>query len=287
MVMYRNILTFVVIYFRVAMLESSEITVNDDIPAPDTTIEECFNKNSISCIQIQIYRSFKSFVDQDRVDLIGVLSLVREGDGKNQAKARAIEDIAAEQEILGAQDYETRESAIETFVYQKLMAFFQERSIRWNLDPVFQEMMTSRGIAESLPTNLRQTITNLVTEARGKKKMLKNLIPILIGVKLMAFIFLALASLGISLIAKKAILVSLISFAISTFVAVRKLLSQRARHPHNEVYETYVSHHGGGWDGVAGPGGYIGSGYGQAAYASHASPAAHTLAYGAQTAARK
>jgi hypothetical protein len=117
--------------------------------------------------------------------------------------------------------------------------------------------------------------------------MLKSLIPILIAVKLKAIILLALASLGISLIAKKAILVSLISVAISTFVAVRKLLSQRARHPHNEVYETYVSQHGGGWDGVAGAGGYIGSGYGQAAYASHASPVAHTLAYGAQNAVRK
>jgi hypothetical protein len=123
--------------------------------------------------------------------------------------------------------------------------------------------------------------------ARGKKKSLKNLIPILIGLKLKAIIFLALASLAISLVAKKAILVSLISIAISSFVAVRKLLSQRSRRPHNEVYETYVGHHGGGWDGVAGAGAYIASGYGEAGYASHASPAAHTLAYGIQKAARK
>lgn len=166
MAMYRNILTLIVICSRVSMLESSEITVNDDIPAPNTTIEECFNTNSISCIQILVYRSFKSFVDQDRVDLIGVLSLVREGEDKSQAKARKIEDIEAEEQILGAQDYETRESAIEYFVYQKLMAFFQERSIRWNLPPVFQEMITSRGIIQSLPTNLRQTVTNLVTEGQ-------------------------------------------------------------------------------------------------------------------------
>jgi hypothetical protein len=123
--------------------------------------------------------------------------------------------------------------------------------------------------------------------ARGKKKLLKNLIPILIGLKLKAIIFLALASLGISLIAKKAILVSLISVAISTFVTVRNLLSQRSRQTHNDVRETYVSHHGGGWDEIAGAGGYIGSGYGQVGYASHASPAAHTLAYGYQKAARK
>ncbi|XP_023724568.1 uncharacterized protein LOC111873815 [Cryptotermes secundus] len=267
------------------MLESSEMTVNDDIPAPDTTIQECFNKNSISCVQIQIYRSFKSFVDQDKVDLIGVLSLVREEEGKNQAEARATEDTEAEEQILGAQDYETREFAIESFVYQKLMAFFQERSIQWNLSPVFQEMITSRGIAESLPANLRQAVTNLVTEARGKKKLLKNLIPILIGLKLKAVIFLALASLAITFIAKKAIFVSLISLAISAFVALQKLLGQWSRHPHNEVYDTYSSHGGGGWN--RGAAGYSGTGYGQAEYASHASPAAHTLAYGAQKTARE
>jgi hypothetical protein len=84
--------------------------------------------------------------------------------------------------------------------------------------------------------------------------------------------FLALASLAISLVAKKAVLLSLISIVVSKLVAVRTLLSQRSRHPHTEgeVYETYTSHHGGGWDRVATAG--------QGGYASHSSPAAHKLA---------
>jgi hypothetical protein len=51
--------------------------------------------------------------------------------------------------------------------------------------------------------------------ARGKKKLLKKLLPILIGVKMEAVVFLALAYVGINLIAKKAILISLISIGIS------------------------------------------------------------------------
>jgi hypothetical protein len=104
--------------------------------------------------------------------------------------------------------------------------------------------------------------------ARGKKKkkLMKNLIPILIGLKLKAAAFLALVSLGISLVAKKAVLISLISIVVSKIVAIRKLLSQRSRHPHAGVYETYGSTHGGAWGGAA---------------------TAHTMAYGPQKAARK
>jgi hypothetical protein len=111
---------------------------------------------------------------------------------------------------------------------------------------------------------------------RGKKKLWKNLITILIGLKLKAVAFLSLASLAISFVAKKAVLLSLISIVISKLVAVRKLLGQRSRHPHveEEVYETYTGHHGGGWNRIATAGGYVGQG----GYASHSSPAAHKLA---------
>jgi hypothetical protein len=143
------------------MLESSKTTINEDIPTPDTTIEECLNKNSLSCIQIQIYRSLKSVFDQDRIDLAAGLSLVREEGGKNGAEERA-----AEEQILGAQNFQTRETAIESFVYRKLLTFSHERSIRWKLSPAFRGMVTARGFAGSLPAILHQTITNLVTEGQ-------------------------------------------------------------------------------------------------------------------------
>ena len=63
---------------------------------------------------MQIYRSIKSFLDQDRIDLIGGLSLVREEHGKNVAKAMTTEDNISEEQILGAHDFESRESAIES-----------------------------------------------------------------------------------------------------------------------------------------------------------------------------
>lgn len=117
--------------------------------------------------------------------------------------------------------------------------------------------------------------------ARGRKKLLKNLLPILIGIKLKVAVLLTLAYLAIAFIAKKALLVSLVSSAISAFAVIQKLLSQGPQYPHHEVQGTYVVPHGGGWEGA------VGGGYGHADFGSHPSPVAHTLAYGTQKSSRK
>lgn len=164
MMTYKNIFTFVVIVLKVAALQSSVINRINAFPALAITFDECLKKDSISCLQVRIYKSIKSFLDHDRIDLIGGFSLVREEDSKNEAKAMTTEDIISEEQILGAHDFESRESAIESFVYQKINVFFQEHSIRWNVPPVLGQMTAVGARAENLPADLRQTINQLVTE---------------------------------------------------------------------------------------------------------------------------
>jgi hypothetical protein len=164
MVTCKNIFKFVVIVLKVAALQSSVIKSINAFPAPTITLDECLKKDSISCLQVRIYRSIKSFLDQDRIDLIGGFSLVREEDSKNEAKAMTTEDIISEEQFLGAHDFESRESAIESFVYQKISVFFQEHSIRWNVPPVLGQVTAVGARAENLPAGLRQTINHLVTE---------------------------------------------------------------------------------------------------------------------------
>jgi hypothetical protein len=164
MVTYKNIFTFVVIVLKVASLESSVINSQNAIPAPALTLDECLKEDSVSCLQVRIYRSVKNILDQDRIDLIGGFSLVREEDSKNEVKARTTEDTVSEEQILGAHDFKSRESAIESFVYQKINVFFQEHSIRWNVPPVLGQMTAVGARAENLPADLRQTNNHLVTE---------------------------------------------------------------------------------------------------------------------------
>jgi len=109
----------------------------------------------------------KSFLDQDRIDLTGGLSLVREEHSKDVAKAMTTEDIISEEQILGAHDFESKESAIESFVYQNLRAFFQEHSIRRNVPPVLGQMTAVGARAENLPADLRQTINHIVAEGES------------------------------------------------------------------------------------------------------------------------
>ena len=80
--------------------------------------------------------------------------------------------------------------------------------------------------------------------------------------------------------AKKAILVSLISFAVSALLEERKPLRRRVGQQ-QDVYSTYVGDRGGDWDGA------LGVWNSHAHYGSDSSSTAHTLAYGIQKVFRK
>lgn len=146
-----------------------------------------------------------------------------------------------------------------------------------------------------------------VPAGRGKKKkLMKALLPLLIGLKLKLAAFAGLAYIVIALIAKKALLASLVSLAISGFIGIRKLLSQQHHAPvHHEVVQAHpveYSSHGGGWSGGGGgasAGGYGGGGgaggggwesYGGGhgdAHGSYSNNVAHSIAYSAQKPVRR
>lgn len=116
----------------------------------------------------------------------------------------------------------------------------------------------------------------LFITGRGKKKQLKQLLPFLIGFKLKMVGLLILAYFVIALIAKKAILASLVSLAISGFIALKKLLA--AKHePHHESWG-----HGGWGHSAPAPvsAGWSHEEYG--GYGSHSQPVAQQIAYNGQ-----
>lgn len=144
-----------------------------------------------------------------------------------------------------------------------------------------------------------------IFSGRGKKKkLLKALLPFLIGLKLKLVGFLGLAYIVIALIAKKAILASLISLAISGFIALKKLLGSKQNHGGGgghysavEVHPVEYSSHGGyggfGGGGGGGGGGYISSsgwdsygGHGDS-HGSYSNNVAHSLAYSGQKPVRR
>ena len=86
--------------------------------------------------------------------------------------------------------------------------------------------------------------------------------------KLTVAVLLVLAYVGINLIAKKTILISLISIAVSALLAASQKVRQQ-----QDVFITYMKDREVDWDG-----GDLGVRNGHADYGRHSSSTAHTLA---------
>lgn len=128
----------------------------------------------------------------------------------------------------------------------------------------------ARSLSNAIPEDVKASVRSLVVEARGKKKILKSLLPILGLVKLIKVKLAILALFGIALIAKKALLVSLIALVLSKFLFIKKLLSKGKEES---------GHSSGGWGGHESF-----SSYGD--YGSHSQPA-HSIAYSGHKPVRK
>lgn len=129
----------------------------------------------------------------------------------------------------------------------------------------------ARSLSNAIPEDVKASVRSLVVEARGKKKILKSLLPILGLVKLIKVKLAILALFGIALIAKKALLVSLIALVLSKFLFIKKLLSKGKEESGHSS--------GGGWGGHESF-----SSYGD--YGSHSQPA-HSIAYSGHKPVRK
>lgn len=165
-------------------------------------------------------------------------------------------------QVESANSVESREDALENYVFDRAVSFMRERSL--NLDMAG----AARSLSTVIPEEVKGQMRAMVAEARGKKKILKALLPILGLVKLKIVGLAILALLGIALIAKKALIVSVIALVLSKFLFLKKLLSKKDDH---------TSYHGssGGWES---------SGYGD--YGSHSQPA-HSIAYAGHKPVRK
>ncbi len=237
----------------------------------------------------QVYRKAKSFFDQPTISIFGGLSLA-----KSERAGKSLEEPTIE--IESANTVETRENALESYVMNRAKNFFQERSLSWDF------ANTARTLANANPDDIKESVRSLVVEERGKKKkLLKKLLPLLGLLKIKLAVFGVFALFAIGIIAKKALLLAIISIAISGASVIQGLFSKlrglggglggfgggsSGGHSggHEEIiaYTNGGSGGGGGWSsGGGGSGGGWSSGgydsYGE--HGSHSSPVAQSIAY--------
>lgn len=166
--------------------------------------------------QKQVFRRAREFFNQDNIDLVAGLSFAK--NGERGAKSLNLEP---EPQVEAADSVEQRENALEDYVVSRAKNFFQERSLSWNF------ASGARSLANAIPDEVKDSVRSLITEGRGKKKIIKKLLPLLGILKLKLAALAVLSIVGIALIAKKALLTSLIALAVSGSLALRKLLGGR------------------------------------------------------------
>jgi len=253
-------------------------------PRPDDVAGCAPGQDAIECAQMQLFRTVRSFFDQDKVELVGGLSLIK----TEKKSGRSLKEDADVLGVEHAGNAGDREAALEDFTVHSVMRFFRERTLHWNLKPVVTEVTeTARSVVDSIPPQIKTKITSYIDEGRGmmkkNKKYLKQLMPLLIALKVKLSAFAVIAYVVIALIAKKALLASIISLFVSGFIFVKKLLSQHHHTPHHEVIESHQTHSApsaysassSGWDSYGGGGGHD-------AHGSYSNNVAQTLAYGGQ-----
>ncbi|KAF6209516.1 hypothetical protein GE061_015263 [Apolygus lucorum] len=232
-------------------------------------MDDCFRKDSISCIQMELFRQAKGFFEQDKIEIFGGLALTKNPQGAEKSARSLQEDVFAEKQIETAKDLDDREEALENFAFNRVGRLLEDRSLTWNLSPVVADLASaSRSLSESIPSEVKDGVSKFLEEGRGKrKKLMRALLPFLLGLKMKLAGFMVLSYFVIALIAKKALLASVVSLAIAGFIALKKLMSNQHGH---EVHE--VGH---GWSGGYSAGGGGGGGwdsYGHDAHGAYSSP---------------
>ncbi|XP_078032904.1 DUF1676 domain-containing protein Osi6 [Augochlora pura] len=189
------------------------------------TIESCLEKDSISCVQKSLYRKAKEFFDTDNMEIISGVTLVKSSDSQARS-SRSGKGLVYEQEIDSANSVSERQDALVNYVSDEATEFLAGRSLRINFSPIIEKIGTSaRAISESAPEEVREAV-DLVVEGRGKKKQLRQLLPLLLAAKAKIGALATLAYFVTGFIAKKAIFVSLVSLAISAFIGLKSLWSK-------------------------------------------------------------
>ncbi|CAB0030516.1 unnamed protein product [Trichogramma brassicae] len=177
-------------------------------------LSECLEKDSISCIQRSLlYKRAKELFEKDSYELVAGVSLVKSHRDDGARRSTGGKAAKYEEEIEKASGIGERQAALENYISEEIGDFF-----------------TGRSLKVSYYTAAVSIVLFCKRVGRGKKKLLKSLWPVLILAKVKLGVLASLFYFGITLIAKKAIIASLISLAISAFIGLRNYMTKSISH---------------------------------------------------------
>ncbi|KAL5284802.1 hypothetical protein ACFFRR_006860 [Megaselia abdita] len=174
-------------------------------------LSDCLEKDSISCLQLSVFRQAKSFFDNPNIEIFGGVSLLKENDGR---QGKSIEDNSIAVET--APTFEARNGEMGTYFLDSAKNFFTERSLNFNF------ANTARSIASAIPEDIKADVSELIAEGRTlkKKKALKKLLPLIKGIGAKVGLLAVGAIVGLTFLVKKALVVSVLAFGLALIVGI-------------------------------------------------------------------
>lgn len=123
--------------------------------------------------------------------------------------------------VEAAPSVEARNSEIGNYMLTNAKNFFAERSLNLNF------ANAARSVARAIPDDIKADLRELVVESRTKKKkLIKKFLPILLGVGAKAAILLVGSIFGLFILAKKALIVSVMAFFLALAAGASSGLSR-------------------------------------------------------------
>ena len=225
--------------------------------------------------------------------MFGGVSLVKSNEGR---QGKSLDETAMAVET--AATVEARNSEIGNYVLTNAKNFLVERSLNFNF------ANAARSVARAIPDDIKADLRELVVESRTKKKkLIKKLLPILLGVGAKVAVLAIGSIFGLLFLAKKALVVSVIAFFLALAAGASSGLSRIGGGGSGGLLgglgglfggkssgAATVGASSGGWSsgGGAPTGGWSsGSSSGWDTHGAYSSPVAQTIAYSGYKQARR
>ncbi|CAK1594299.1 unnamed protein product [Parnassius mnemosyne] len=187
-------------------------------------VKECVDGDVSLCLKEKTLKYVESLSTAREMDLVDGVTLLGTGSPRS---ARAYEPLAEEPKA--------REAQVESRLLDTAADFLENHVIQFKL-----------------PSSAIEGMKRSLEEARGKKKKIKQLIPLLAiaKLKIMALIPLFLAIIAFA--AAKAVLLAKVALLVAGIIALKKLLASKhhetsyevVAHPHHEEHFASSGH---GW----------------------------------------
>lgn len=183
-------------------------------------LKDCGDKEIFLCMKMRALTFVDRALRKPEISIADGVSLVK---NENEESVRSLGARALSESELDntlPQNEEEKDTQVESLLVDRVARFLSSHTLQLK-------------VPDSSITEMRRSLD----EARGKKKKLKMLLPLLLLFKLKAAALIPLALGGLALLALKALIVSKLALVLAAIIALQKLLHKG----HSSSYEV-VAH---------------------------------------------